>query len=95
MLDEVNRMEFKPTEDSEQFIESKIHSGQYKSADGVVNAALSLLRDQEELSGSDLDELRSEINKGLEQSRAGQSMPLDMGSIRAEIRRRRDQRKTA
>jgi antitoxin ParD1/3/4 len=88
-------MELKPSHDLQRFIESKVQSGQFKSADEVVNAALELLRDQDELSSADLDELRAQISKGLEQSRAGQSLPLDMGAIRLEMRRRREQRKTA
>ena len=88
-------MEFKPSSEIEQFIESKVRSGQYQSAEEVINAAIGMLRDQDELGSADLDLLRGEVEKGLQQSRAGKSKPLDMGAIRAEIRRRHEQRKTA
>ena len=89
-------MEISLSAESQRFVNEKIKSGQFASPDDVVNSALSALRLQEELTEQDLEELRREIEIGLQQSREGRSTPLDMAAIKADVRRRRlTGRKTA
>jgi putative addiction module CopG family antidote len=82
-------MEISLSAESQRFVNEKIKSGQFASPDDVVNSALSALRLQEELTEQDLEELRREIEIGLQQSREGRSTPLDMAAIKADVRRRR------
>ena len=70
----------------ERFVEGKVRAGQFASASDVVMGALGLLKCEEELSASDLKELRDEISVGLAESRRGESRPLDIQRIRDEIR---------
>ena len=59
-----------------KLINQKVAGGLYHSASEVIRA------------GRHLKELRHEIALGLEESRKGQSKPLEMGAIKAEVRRR-------
>jgi antitoxin ParD1/3/4 len=89
-------MDISLTPESRRFVEEKVRSGQFASADDVVNSALATVRAQEELTADDVQALRREIEMGLEQSKRGESTPLDMAAIKAEVRRRRQaERKTA
>jgi putative addiction module CopG family antidote len=81
--------------DLEEFVNRKVASGEYSHPGDVIAAAVAMLRDEDELSGADLTNLRREINVGLEQSRQGQSRPLDMHAIREQVRARRASRRTA
>jgi antitoxin ParD1/3/4 len=73
----------------EKFIEEKLKAGEFASASDVVSNALFLWKAQEQLTPQDLEDLRAEIAVGLEQSRRGESTPLDMAAIKAEARRLR------
>ena len=78
-----------------KFVADEVSSGRFQSPDEVIVAALEHWRDQEELTPADVEELRRELLVGVEQSRRGESVPLDMAAIREEVRRRRESRKTA
>ena len=73
----------------ERFVEEKLQRGEFASPSEVVSNALSLWKAQEELTPEDLDQLRAEIAVGLQQSRRGESAPLDMDSVRTQVRRLR------
>lgn len=77
------------TPELERFIEEKLKSGGFGSASEVVGSALAMWKAQEELSAEDVEELRAQIQIGLEQSRRGESTPLDMNVIKEQARRLR------
>lgn len=74
----------------EKLVNKKVAGGLYHSASEVIRAGLRLLEEQDEMRSRRLKELRQEIALGLEEAQRGQSKPLDMGAIRAEVRRRAD-----
>lgn len=72
----------------EKLVNQKVISGLYQSASEVIRAGLRLLAEQDEMRRRRLKELRREISLGLEEAQRGESRPLDIGAIRAEVRRR-------
>lgn len=74
-------MQVSLTPELQRFVEEKLKSGDFESASDVVGSALAMWKAQEELSSADLDELRAQINVGLDQARRGESTPLDMNAI--------------
>ena len=66
------------TEELEQFVRDLVDSGRYRSASEVVRAGLRLLQDQETLRAVKLEELRKEVQKGLDSGSAGE---LDVEDI--------------
>jgi len=79
----------------EKLVNQKVTGGLYHSASEVIRAGLRLLEEQDEMRQRRLKELRQEIALGLEEARRGRSKPLDMGAIRAEVRRRAAARRKA
>jgi len=65
----------------EQFIRTKVESGRYLSASEVVREALRLLEQKD----NRLEELRVEIQKGLN---SGRSEPLNIEATKAKSRKR-------
>ncbi len=72
----------------ERFLTELVESGRYESEGEAVCAALRLLKEQEELRGIRLAELRKEIAIGLEQADRGELLDAD-----EVFRRLRDKRK--
>ena len=72
----------------EQMIPLKVESGSYSSADEVLREALQLLDDRDRLRAFKVEELRKEIALGIAQADLGESAPLDMEAIRAEVAKR-------
>ncbi|HKH44360.1 MAG TPA: type II toxin-antitoxin system ParD family antitoxin [Thermoanaerobaculia bacterium] len=80
------------TPEFERLIRDKVASGLYASESEVIREALRLLKDRDELKLLAVDELRREIQKGLDQLDRGESVLLDAERIKAEGRRRLAQR---
>ena len=79
----------------EKLVNQKVAGGLYHSASEVIRAGLRLLEEQDEIRRRRLKELRHEIALGLEEARKGESKPLDMGAIKAEVRSRAAARRKA
>lgn len=74
------------TPEWEKWVQSKVESGFYTSASEVIREGLRLLKEQELVREVRLDELRKEIQKGLEQLEFGEGTPLDMEEIIAQAK---------
>ena len=69
----------------EELVKGKVESGLYNSASEVMREALRLLEERDQLRELRLEELRREIQKGID---SGPSTPLDMEEIKARGRKR-------
>jgi len=69
----------------ESLVQGKVDSGFYNTASEVVREALRLMEERDQLRELRLEELRREIQKGID---SGESTPLDMESIKARGRKR-------
>jgi antitoxin ParD1/3/4 len=76
------------TPELERLIHDKVASGLYTSEDEVIREALRLLKDRDELRILAVEDLRREVQKGLDQLDRGESVLLDSERIQAEGRRR-------
>jgi antitoxin ParD1/3/4 len=72
------------TPELEKLVADRVASGRYASASEVVREGLRMLADFEEAKQQRLEQLRREIQKGLD---SGPSVPLDMERIKAEARK--------
>jgi antitoxin ParD1/3/4 len=78
----------------EAWVDERVKTGMYQSASEVVREALRLLREQEDLKQLRTQELRRQLQVGVEQLDRGASRPFDEGVV-AEVKnagrkRRRD-----
>jgi antitoxin ParD1/3/4 len=62
------------TKELEQLVDDKVKTGRYLSASEVVREALRLLEERDRIKEIRLQELRSEVNKGLDQLNGGESI---------------------
>jgi antitoxin ParD1/3/4 len=69
----------------EELVKSKVESGLYNSVSEVMREALRLLEERDQLRELRLDELRREIQKGID---SGEAAPLDMEGIKKRGRAR-------
>ncbi|MBI4751014.1 MAG: type II toxin-antitoxin system ParD family antitoxin [Acidobacteria bacterium] len=69
----------------EELVKRKVESGLYNSASEVMREALRLLEEQDRLREMRMEELRREIQKGLE---SGPSVPFDAEDIKRRGRER-------
>lgn len=81
-------MDVKLTPELERLVSDKVASGLYTSESEVIREALRLLKDRDELRLLAMDDLRREVQKGLNQLDRGDSVTLDPEWIKAEGRRR-------
>jgi antitoxin ParD1/3/4 len=65
------------TPELERYITQKIESGLYQTASEVVRAGLRLLKEKEELHQRTLEELRREIQIGIDEADRGELSSLD------------------
>ena len=74
----------------EQWVQDKVGSGMYSSSSDVIRAALRLLHDYEDARNNKMEVLRSELQVGLEQFKAGdyeELTPALMDRIKQKGRR--------
>jgi antitoxin ParD1/3/4 len=88
-------MDISLSSEMEKFVVDKIRSGQYASASEVVQGALALLKEDEQLSQRDLDELREEIGIGIDELDQGKAEPWDSKTMKEKLRTRLAMVKTA
>ena len=69
----------------EEIVKGKVDSGLYNSASEVMRDALRLLEERDQLRELRLEELRREIQKGID---SGEATPLDIEDIKARGRKR-------
>lgn len=77
------------TPELEALVNQKVQSGMYNSASEVVRHALRLLSEQDELRRFRLEELRRQIDIGIQQADRGELVELDFEAFKAEARARR------
>jgi putative addiction module CopG family antidote len=77
----------------EKFVAEKVRSGQCADANDLINQALEVLRDQEELSPEHEANLRHELRRGVEQLDRGECASFDAERVIAEERGRLTDRK--
>jgi antitoxin ParD1/3/4 len=69
----------------EKLVQGKVESGLYNSASEVMREALRLMEERDQLRELRLEELRREIQKGID---SGEATPLDMEEVKARGRMR-------
>jgi antitoxin ParD1/3/4 len=76
----------------EEFVRSKVESGDYASVSEVVRDGLRLLREKEKLFEARLHSLRGEIQKGIDQIEQGEVRDGEtvMAELRAKLLSRMD-----
>ena len=70
----------------EEFVNNRVKSGSYKSASDVIAQALRAFQEREATRSAELDDLRKEIDIGIEQADRGECVPVDMKEIKAHAR---------
>jgi antitoxin ParD1/3/4 len=70
----------------EEMVRQKVSSGRYTSASEVIREALRLLEEQDRLRAAKLDQLRHDIQDGLN---SGPATPWDVEEMKREGRKRR------
>ena len=70
--------------DLEAFVNAKIAEGQYQSRAEVMHEALVYLRERDRIREMRLEELRKQIQVGLDQLSRGERTLLDMEAIKKE-----------
>lgn len=75
------------TPELEQLIEDKVKTGLYHSASEVVREALRLLRERDQFQELKLQDLRREIQIGVDQIKKGQVVSEDEVLSRVKVRR--------
>ena len=82
------------TPELEQFVQSKVDSGMYYSASEVIREGLRMLQEKEMLKQIQIEELRREIQKGIEQADRGELVNGEevFENIRAKSRTRRSKK---
>lgn len=73
------------TDELEQFVQAQVESGMYYSASEVIREGLRMLKEKDMLRQIKIEELRKEIQKGIE---SGTSVPFDPEAIKAEGKKR-------
>ncbi len=73
----------------EKFVQDKVEAGHYPTAGEVVRDALWLLREHDRFRQARANEIREQIQIGLDELDRGEGAPLDIVAVKAEARRRR------
>jgi antitoxin ParD1/3/4 len=77
------------TPELEKLVQTKVASGLYLSASEVVREALRLLEERDRFQAMKLEELRKEVQLGIDQADRGEVAPLDVRGTLAKVRSRR------
>lgn len=82
------------TPELKQFVQNKVESGLYYSASEVIREGLRMLQEKEMLKQIQIEELRKEIQKGIEQADRGELVDGEevFETIRAKSRARRSKK---
>ncbi len=80
-------------ESFDKFVAQLVRSGEYQSQSEVIREGLRLLKEREELRAIRVEELRRQIQIGLDQANRGEVAPLDIAMIKADGRKRLSARK--
>ena len=78
-------MEVSLTEDLDVFVNEMLAEKRYSSESEIVTAGLFLLKEKLKSNEFQIDELKKDILKGYEQSKNGESKPLDIEAIQKNI----------
>ena len=70
------------TPELEKLISDRVASGRYHSASEVVREALRMLEQQQELYQARLEQLRKELDIGIEQLDRGENVPFTADTVR-------------
>lgn len=81
------------TPELEKFVNERVESGMYYSASEVIREGLILLKEQETLKQIKINELKQEIQKGIDSLNEGGAIPFDAEKIKSEGRKRIQNRK--
>ena len=74
------------TPELEKLVEKKVKSGRYQSASEVIREGLRLIEDQDRLRELRLEEVRNQIQTGLDQLDRGEGIPGE--AVYAQMRRK-------
>lgn len=69
----------------EEFVSGAVASGKYSTEGDLLREALLLLRDRERVREARLQDLRQELQIGLDESARGESEPFDVEKIKGEV----------
>lgn len=72
------------TKELEEMVNQKVKSGLYNSASEVIREGLRLLNEQDQLRQIRIEELRREIQKGIDQVRSGNFKTYNSGEELAD-----------
>lgn len=81
------------TKELENFVNELVESGMYFSASEVVRDSLRLLKEENDSKKMKFEQLKADILQGYEESKRGESRPLDIEEIIKEGDRRIKQKK--
>lgn len=77
------------TAELEQLIHKKVETGMYLSASEVVREMLRLLDERDKIQAMKFEEVRKEIQIGIDQADRGMVAPFDVPGTLAKVRSRR------
>jgi len=82
------------TSDAQRVVDERVRSGQYHSAEHVVEEALHLLasRDASEDDPANIERLRALVQVGIDQADRGECKPLDFEALRKRLHAEHAQR---
>jgi antitoxin ParD1/3/4 len=75
------------TRELEELVNRKIKTGLYHTASEVIREGLRLLEERDRLYHFRLEELRRDVKQGLDQLDRGEGRPLDVGALKARLRK--------
>lgn len=84
--------------DLAQFVDEKVRTGHYADADAVVNDAVEMLKEQEAaeaMSQEEIEELRREVDIGLQEIERGEIVEFTGEDIKREGRAALERRRKA